>query len=297
MKQALLLFAKISVDKGLADPQSLTDLLNGAKGGVDVKWAFFDDLVFNISNELTEVYDARNQQNLQDYAVVYFRYWGQQQGHAMATARICQKLGVRFIDREVLRDGSFSKLTQYVNLAEAGIPFPDTLVANAHNLLAHYESKGFTFPLILKALGGTRGLDNYLVQNEAQLRQLLDQNAGLDFLLQTYIENDGDYRVVVMGDDIVMLIRRKAKEGTHLNNTSQGGSAEIVPIQELPEEVQDQCVQAAKFFKRDVAGIDMVKSKTNGRYYCFEVNRAPQIEQASFKAEKAELLVEYLAQL
>lgn len=294
-KKSLLLFAKSSVQKGLAHPADLCDLLNKADRGVTAQWAYLDDLIYVIENDKVDVYDHRNQCSISDYSVVYFRYWGAQEGHAIAAARICKLIGVPFIDEEVLRRGSQNKITQYVNLHEANVPIPRTLIAGGDLLLEVHQDYGFDFPFIMKDKGGTRGQGNYLVKNQEQMRQVVADNPGITFVLQEFIENNGDYRVVVVGDEVKLVIHRLAVEGSHLNNTSQGGSAVIVPNDTLPVDVLESCVRASKFFGRDFAGVDIVRSESSDAYYCFEVNRAPQIEHASFETEKAAILAEYLA--
>ncbi|HSD55934.1 MAG TPA: hypothetical protein VLA92_02160 [Candidatus Saccharimonadales bacterium] len=294
-KKCLLLFAKPSVDKGLADPVALCALLNQAGKDLDTTWAYLDDLIYAVDNDQVSVYDYRNERSIDEYDVVYFRYWGEQQGHAIGVARICKLLGVPFIDDEVLRRGSQNKITQYVNLYEAKVPIPKTLIAGGDLLLETHQRYGFDFPFIMKDKGGTRGQSNYLVRSQQEMQQIVADNPEVTFILQEFIENKGDYRVIVAGGEVKLIIHRLAVEGSHLNNTSQGGSAVIVPNDALPADVLDDCVRASRFFGRNFAGVDIVKSESNNMYYCFEVNRAPQIEHASFEAEKAVILAEYLA--
>lgn len=293
-KKCLLLFARSSVEKGLAHPEDLSHLLATATTDLEVSWAYLDELIYSIETSAVGLFDAHNKKHIQDYDVVYFRYWGAQEGHAIAAARICQLLNVPFIDAEVLRRGSQNKITQYANLHESGVPIPKSLIASGDLLLAHYKEYGFSFPLIMKDKGGTRGEGNYLIHSEEQMKQISADNPDITFVMQEFIANVGDYRVVVVGDEVKLVIYRSAVEGSHLNNTSQGGSAHIVPNDALPEKVLQDCIRASKFYGRNITGVDIVKSETNGEYYCFEVNRAPQIEHASFEAEKAQIVAEYL---
>jgi glutathione synthase/RimK-type ligase-like ATP-grasp enzyme len=297
MKQVFLLFAKSSVDKGLADPERLAQLLGDTPSELNVAWAYFDDLIYSVQNDAVQLYDYRNKHQITDYDVVYFRYWGAQEGHAVAAARVCKLLGVPFIDSEVLRTGSQNKITQYVNLYEAKVPIPKTLIAEASLLQAVHTEYGFQMPFIMKDKAGTRGQDNFLVRTPEAMQKIVDVYPEVTFVLQEFIPNTGDYRVVVMGDRVRLLIRREANGDTHLNNTSQGGSAHIVPIETLPTKVLEDCVRASKFYGREVTGVDIVESSETGEYLCFEVNRAPQIEHASFEKEKATLLADYLASL
>lgn len=296
-KKVLLLFAKKAADERKAYPADLASLLNKTEGGIAVSTCLFEELLFFIDTESTNVVDTANGCALTDYDVIYFRYWSDAQGAALAAARFCKMKGIPFIDSEVLRAGSFNKITQYMNLHEAGVPFPKTLVAAHEQLLDNYAKHDFSFPFVLKSAGGTRGQDNYVVHDEAEMRRVLDDNPMLTFVLQSFIPNHGDYRVVVMGASVTTVIKRQAVGKTHLNNTSQGGLAEIVPVDSLPQEVLDLSVRAANFFGRELAGVDMVQSTADGRWYCFEVNRAPQIEHASFEHEKAVALAAYLRTL
>lgn len=294
MKKILLLFARQSVIEGNADPIRLTHLLNQTEADIQVESACFEDLVYYMAQDRCEIIDTVNNAPLTEYDAIYLRYWGNAMGHAIAVTHFCRQKGIPFVDREAFREGSFNKLTQYINLFEAGVAFPRTLVAEAELLVAHYKQYDFTFPLILKSVGGTRGKDNYLAQNEQEMRKILSDNAHLLFVLQEFIPNNGDYRVIVMGDEVVMVIERVATGESHLNNTSQGGSAKIIPVTDLPDHVRAASIRAAKYFAREIAGVDMVESTTDGAFYCFEVNRSPQIEHASFEAEKATVLAEYL---
>ncbi len=295
MKRILLLFAQSSVEKGLADPAALSKLLNEASSEISVMWAYLEDLVFSLNTETVDLYDARNEQPIEAYSKIYFRYWGAQEGHAIAAARICHLKGIPFIDSETLQIGSKNKITQYVNLYEAKVAFPRTLIASNDNLLKHHIRLGFGFPCIMKDKGGTRGQTNYLVRDEAHMKQIIETHPQIIFVLQEFIPNDGDYRVIVAGTEVKLVIRRKAQGNSHLNNTSQGGSATIVPSTELPQSVLDDCIRASQFYGREFSGVDIVQSQQDGSYYCFEINRAPQIESASFRTEKAHILANLLA--
>lgn len=297
MKKVLLLFARQSVLEANADSIRLTQLLNSTKADIEVSSAYFEDLVYFMSNERCEILDSVNNALLTEYDVIYLRKWEKAMGHALAVTHFCRQQGIPFVDREAFREGSFNKLTQYINLFEAKVAFPCTLIAPANELTKRYKQYGFDFPLILKSVSGTRGNDNYLVRDEQEMQRILTENDHLLFVMQEFIPNKGDYRVVVMGDEIVLVIERVASGETHLNNTTQGGNAKIVPISSLPVDVRAASVRAAKYLGREVAGVDMVESTADGAYYCFEVNRSPQIEHASFEMEKSELLARYLQQI
>ncbi len=188
--KVLLLFAKKSVSEGKAHPEELVNLINDADEGVTSYAATFEELLFSMEEQKVDIIDTVNKLSLRDYDVIYFRYWGDAQGPAMAAAKFCHMAGIPFVDSEVYREGSYNKITQYMNLYEAGVPFPRTLVGSHDGLLNNYAHYGFSFPLVIKSAGGTRGQDNYVVRNDVELRAILQENPTLTFVMQTFIPNE-----------------------------------------------------------------------------------------------------------
>lgn len=74
-----------------------------------------------------------------------------------------------------------------------------------------------------------------------------------------------------------------------------GAQAEILPIDQFGRIVAAQATQAAQVFGRNVAGVDIMFDKNTGEHYFLEVNRAPQIEHASFETEKADWIIEQIS--
>jgi endo-1,4-beta-xylanase len=93
------------------------------------------------------------------------------------------------------------------------------------------------------------------------------------YILQNFIPNDGDYRILVLNNKPVMAIKRVAAEGSHLNNTSQGGTASRVALDAMPSEALDVAVRATRLAKLAVAGADIIIDNQtgthNGYYYSF----------------------------
>jgi hypothetical protein len=157
-------------------------------------------------------------------------------------------------------------------------------------LVSKTYSDTFKFPIIAKATGGTRGGDNYLVESLDQLEKIL-ASQNRQFIIQEYIPNNCDYRYFI-ADRLRGVIKRSSSGESHLNNTSKGGAAELVDINSIDPILKKQAVQASLIFNRNVAGVDIMHSEIDGKPYFLEVNRAPQIEGASFEDEKANWLVD-----
>ena len=97
---------------------------------------------------------------------------------------------------------------------------------------------------------------------------------ALDFAMK-YIENDGDYRVIVLGDKVLGVMKRSCqKEGEFRNNYSAGGS---VRVADLSDEIKELALKAAKTCGLLVAGVDIVfRDYDEEKPVIWEVNKGPQ---------------------
>jgi glutathione synthase/RimK-type ligase-like ATP-grasp enzyme len=300
-KQVLLLFSRAAVVKNMAVPEELIRLLNDASDGISYEHAYYEDLIQIIDNEKPHIFDVATGKGLEEYDLVYHRRWGDAPDIAMSAAIYLQKKGIKQIDREILRQGSISKLTQYWRLYESGLPFPSTIyVPRAHlkDWIKKSLDEYFELPMVMKSTRGTRGQDNYLAGSMEEAVKIFEDNPDKEFLLQRFVPNDEDYRVIVCGEEIALVIKRTAQEGSYKNNTSLGGAADLIDKEELPKSIQKACIKAARGFSRDIAGVDVVIDKDNpDDFYFFEVNRAPQIEKSSFGEDKARAVNRYFKEL
>jgi len=302
MKRALLLFSKRSIERHEADAEGLVTVLAAAaqtdRLDIQFEYAFYDDLLHIISTERAAIVDTKSGNDIADYDVVYQRRWGGFPEHALACAIYLDKKSVPCFDSEANMAGSKNKLTQYWRFWEAGLPFPATVFgAGEHSrsaALDRIETLPFSFPMILKGVDASRGQDNYLVQSLEELRSIYTQHPDTAFLMQEFLPNEGDYRVIVAGNEARFAMYRTAIEGKHTNNTSQGGKATLVAVSDLPKQIIDDCIMAAQVFNREFAGVDVVIRKDTGAHYFFEVNRSPQIESGKHIAEKASVLAKYM---
>ncbi len=297
-KKVLLLFANRSVRQGKADPPALQALLRQAAAAHDKDYevyvSYARSLSYLITNDKCIIRDHRNHFDLQEYDFAYLRKAGASMQQMQACAFYLHDHGVPFFDQEILKANSRNKLSQMAALQRKQLPIPATLFCRNKRrllrLIAQDYADIFQFPVIAKATGGTRGDANYLVKSLDELAALL-KSSRRHFLIQECIPNDGDYRLFVAGGQVRGVIHRQASGDTHLNNTSQGATATLHEISSLDRTVLNQAVEAAYTFRRDCAGVDMMLDSKTGEAYILEVNRAPQIEGASFEAEKADWLI------
>jgi RimK family alpha-L-glutamate ligase len=138
------------------------------------------------------------------------------------------------------------------------------------------------FPVILKGSSGDRGTNvfkiNDLEQLEKKIRELrkLEIEGGKRYMLQQFIPNDGDYRILVLGNKVLGAMKRSSSdfEKEFRNNFSVGGKVEIV---EIPNSIKKLAIRAAKVCGLLVAGVDVVYREGEVKKpVIWEVNKGPQ---------------------
>ena len=141
-------------------------------------------------------------------------------------------------------------------------------------LIIAIKNKDIKFPFIGKPNLGSKGEGVYLLKSQEDVSKLKIDIKG--YVFQNYIENDGDYRILVLGGKALGIIKRIASEGGFLNNISQGGRSEKVFDKEVVNQLTNIAERIASKFELNFCGVDVIKDKKTGEYYFLELNTAPQ---------------------
>jgi len=133
-------------------------------------------------------------------------------------------------------------------------------------------------PVVIKLLEGTQGMGVVLAEelNTAQAIIELLQVARQNILVQKFVtEAKGrDIRAFVVGGRVVAAMRRKSGDPFEFrSNVHRGGKAEKI---DLPEEFAKIAIRAAETIGLDVAGVDLLESKSGP--VIIEVNSSPGLE-------------------
>lgn len=250
-----------------------------------------------VSNELL-VRESLTDRDLRDFHLLYFELWEKAPEQALAAALYAERHGIEFFSREPLQVLPFTKIGELAKLAGHGIPLPATFISSRRQIKRSFANNPpIAYPLIVKAANGFGGNNNFLVHSRAELCRVLDENRELQFVIQEYIPNECDYRCLIMGGRIVLVLKRarSADSGTHLNNTSKGAVGEVVSQDELPGAAREAALEAARLLNRDdFAGVDLMLHAKTGEPYVLEVNPAPQIEIGAAIDQKMGALVQFM---
>ena len=239
----------------------------------------------NLSNE-NKIKQFDGYKKVDDYDVLFFRTTGKHWEEVDLIINSIKRDDVIVVD-PLVRSGKPSmacKAWQMLALKEAGIDVPKTIYGSLWFL---YENmmieKPFEFPVILKGSGGDRGTRVYKADDLEQLEKLVrdlrktETEEGKRYMLQEYIPNDGDYRVLVLGEKVLGVMKRSSQSVAEFkNNYSAGGKFEVA---DLPEEIKKLALKAAKTCGLAVAGVDVAfRNFDLKKPVIWEVNKGPQFK-------------------
>ncbi len=271
---------KIAVFYGGKLTTKLESLMeSGKRMGVVVDAISYDEIYLDSEEKENGKMSVKlkSGKNLDDYGVIYFKIVKHYREEA---SLIIDSVGddVRIVDA-VIRRGrptDFCKIHQMKVLTDNGLNVP-RLVMGRLNFLRYEAIKKFSYPLILKGSQGDRRTQVFKFFSDASWDKGWDvfkereKNEGQRYMLQEYIVNTEDYRVMVLGDKVLGVMKRATGDNPLLKN--------VFTKTELPEYVLEKAVKAAKVCEIDIAGVDVVFKEGVKEPYFWEVNRAPNYDR------------------
>ncbi len=257
-------------------------------GEVEVKHVELKDLLIDISPTNFQIKDTANDRQLNTYDLIFFR------GKLIddldvvyAVAQYAKINSVKTIN-DYINIRTLVKLAQIVNFYLSGLPFPRTTYGPTGELIHLIEGGEISLPFIYKSKYGVHGNDNYLIKS---VEDVLKREDSRRMIAQQHIPNQGDYRVLIVGKQ-TLVIERTAVKGSHLNNTSKGAKAKIVPS--FDKHIVNQCRELAKSYKMTVSGVDVIFESRSNKHFFLEINPLPQLKSGSFMSEKKSLVAQLI---
>jgi len=268
-----------------------------------------------VSQRLTTLFEKEGGETLKNYDVIFFRTTGKHWEEVNLVVDWVKKNNpkCKIVDPlvEKGRPSDACKAWQMVELTKNNIEVPHTIYGSLWTLFSYmnfsrdiFSSKPLSgsrlarpafplengkstkndmnFPVILKGSSGDRGTNVFKIDNlkqlEKKVRELrkLEIEGGKRYMLQEFIKNDGDLRILVLGDKVLGAMKRTSSnfEKEFRNNFSVGGKVEVV---EIPESIKELAIKAAKVCGLLVAGVDVVyRDNDVNKPVVWEVNKGPQ---------------------
>lgn len=166
--------------------------------------------------------------------------------------------------------GEANKLEQHYQFAKHGIACLPTKVIGSIDQFPH---KLPSFPYIAKLVTGSYGRSVYKVDSNRTQRVVFTKNSPDDVLIQPFVLGGVDYRIIVLGGEILGCMKRVAKGGHFITNFVSGGK---ISNTEVNEEINELAKKAAKAFDLDYVGVDIAEH--NGNPFVYEVNTAAEFK-------------------
>lgn len=284
----IALFYRVWFDSG-------EKILSAAKKqGIELLPIQYNDLILRQEKSDFEIF--YQEKPLSGFDLFYFRAVGGEIEWANLLLIYAKKKNIPIVDEyltEIGPERRFKSISSLV-LLKNEINHPQTsFVSSKEALLA--EAKKFKFPFILKvSRGGRQGVGTLFVKDEKVLeRAIKGRIEGGGFLLQEYIPNDGDYRLMLIGYEALGGFKRQRKEERLVLSRSTGPSEGLKTI---PQAVEEEAEKACQVLKVEIASVDMVIDKRNGQPVIIEVNEAPEFDifEKRTGIDVAGKMVEYL---
>lgn len=267
----------------------------GIDDDVQIEWHNYRDICIWFKTGTIEVSLLSTGELLSMFDFVYIKSFFRYSEYAAAIAAYLDQQHIPYVCTELRNHIALTKITQFVRLSHAGIPIAKTLLLHPAHYVAQYDRvvERLGLPFIFKSTDGSGGDENYLINSQAELEAAIAAHPSLHFVAQSFIANDSDLRVLIVGNNIELIIKRTRAGESHLNNTSQGGAAELVNVDSLPEAHRQLALKAANVMEREVAGVDLMFESGTGDPYVLEVNASPQIGSGAFMDEKVAIYCKY----
>jgi len=194
--------------------------------------------------------------------------------YGLAVVNHLDMMGIPLLNNSVPIARSRDKFRCLQLLSKFGVAVPRTVVAGDRSKVVELVEEVGGLPAVLKLIRGTQGVGVMLASSLAELQSILSTfgTLGERIVLQELVrEAQGeDIRALVVGQQVVGAMRRRAKRGDFRSNIHRGGRGSAL---DLPGEYAQAAIRAAQVIGLEVAGVDMLESTEGPKV--LEVNSSP----------------------
>lgn len=293
MKKILILAEKQSENK-----QKLVGYLTQSfVGRAEVTLGKFSDLSFEIGTNKIRVKIINEEIN--NYSLVVFRSVPKKVlPVAEALAVALDFLKIKYLDGAYGKIGlTHSKLASIIKFSLAGLPAMPSFFCWWDKIKEKREDivSKFGFPLVAKKTTGQLGEGVFLLRSKKDFDFLKQTDPNDQFLFQSFYPSDEEYRLLVLGDRVRVWERKSRTNKTEFRqNVAQGAKEEFLEINQLPNEMAEIALKAAKVVNYEIAGVDILVDKT-GRIWLLEVNREPALTYNAKVSPELKEITSYFA--
>jgi len=298
MKKLLILTGKVNKKR-----KRLCQYLNQSLSGrAKVTLGSFSDLIFEVDGK--EIKVKLGSRKITDFDLVCFRGVGDFLTLAGNLAICLDHFKIEYIDTTFSQIGPFgSKMTALLRLSLAGLPVIPSFYCQRDKIKnqINYLVAKFGFPMVAKELSQQLGRGVFLLKKRKDFDFLKKVDPKDEFMFQKFYPNEEEYRLLVLGNKVTVWERKIRTDPKEFrSNVILGAREEFLDINQLPKEMEQIAVKAAKVLSYEVAGVDiLIDSRTKKRWlleanrgpaFTYELDVSPELPAlASFFADKLEV--------
>jgi len=233
-----------------------------------------------------DIYVGKNR--LDKYSLVFIYQMKDKIENFALVRDYCMAKNIPFIPQGNY-DNDNNKYQQLLALHNEGLKIPKTYTFSLESFDIDLISKEFSYPFILKSAYGAHGKNVDIIKSESELIQGIKKynptsvempksdwkNKGEFLLIQEFIPNDCDYRVMFIENKHVFTVKRsrdKEDKKEFRNNIALGAKGVGVKLGVEAMNIAERAHKCMGFY---TSGVDLIQNKETGEWSVLEVNSTP----------------------
>ena len=232
----------------------------------------------------TDVYRLNNDYyindvKLKEYDFIFFGFMAKHTNIASLIVSYCERNNIKHLKYETY-DHFHNKAYQFDLLDSLGYPYIPSILTTRLNSKIITEVEKFNYPVIVKDVYLDCGKGVFVINNKEELLLQFSNSQTLK-LIQKFIPNDGEYRVIVINNKVELVVKKDAVTEVNKENLDKRRSRKG----QLPSDVISMCEEISKHLFGDIIGFDIIQDINTKKWYVIETNSSPHMTMFSVVAE------------
>ena len=264
------------------------------KEKVDARFVDFEEVEVFLNNGEAEV--LFGEFNLNEVENIFFRKVGFNKDLAFLISTLADRKDINFTDKLYARFYDSTKLTQTFLFHMENISAPKTYFSPVYDKRKLFKAADFLgVPFIVKECNSSQGKGVSLIENKNQIEEKLKSFSGKQIILQEFIKNDFEYRVLVTGSEVAVVEKkiRDKNSNEFRNNVHLGAQEEFLDISSVDKSMKDLALKAADILGIQIAGVDVIEDLKGNRFIT-EVNSNPSFTYNESVSNEISKLISFL---
>jgi glutathione synthase/RimK-type ligase-like ATP-grasp enzyme len=243
-----------------------------ASANTQSETAFFKDVEFFIKTSHVEAFIG--EKTIKNFSTIFFRKVGSYKNEAYVLANLASRNKINFLDKIYEHSNESSKMKQTFTFAVNDVSVPKTYYSPEYSSQKIKRAVEFLgLPVVIKFSKSNKGKGVFMAKSEEEIADIMEDD-GREAIMQEFLPNEFDYRILVLGSKAVIAEKRKRTEAEEFrNNVCLGAKEEFLRIEDVSKDIISLAERAALAANIQVAGVDVVSS--GEKNYILEANRTP----------------------